>query len=197
MEERKQLNSILLTSAMQSICLLDHKKLPWDPFFFSGREGGRSFLSETQLLASSVSFSFSEKGHQKETKYPGKEVEIKENKMFSHKVSLLQRSKKVVYIARQEIRQNTHTKEVKVKQKRYFHTNQAFLNDLKVIEVKQKKMFLHIPGTFSNDLKKLKMYPESNSLDQQTKYLSKEVKAKRLKLNRKRCFLTNQAFLED
>ena len=135
MEERKQLNSILLTSAMQSICLLDHKKLPWDPFFLGGRGGrgggreGRSFLSETQLLASSVSFSFSEKGHQKETKYPRKEVEIKENKMFSHKAGLLQRSKKVAYIACQEIRQNTHTKEVKLTQKRYLHTNQAFLND--------------------------------------------------------------------
>lgn len=43
-------------------------------------------------------------------------------------------------------------------------------------------MFLHIPGTFSNDLKKLKMYPESNSLDQQTKYLSKEVKVKQKKM---------------
>ena len=91
---------------------------------------------------------------------------------------------------------------MKLNRKRCFYTYQALLNDLKKlkmypesnsldkqtkylskeVKVKQKKMFLHIPGTFSNDLKKLKMYPESNSLDQQTKYLSKEVKVKQKKM---------------
>ena len=51
-------------------------------------------------------------------------------------------------------------KQLKLNRKRCFYTYQALLNDLK----------------------KLKMYPESNSLDKQTKYLSKEVKVKQKKM---------------